>query len=113
MTKMLDGIGTSATRREDSRFVRGAGRYTDDLAAAGDLTGLFIRAEVAHGRILSATLDEARAVPGVVAILTGEDAAADGGQRGCDVVCRRVREAELESDVNPGAGGEARRAARW
>mgnify|MGYP000678154154 CR=1 FL=1 len=36
MTKMLDGIGTSATRREDSRFIRGAGRYTDDLAAAGD-----------------------------------------------------------------------------
>ncbi|MDF1731101.1 MAG: xanthine dehydrogenase family protein molybdopterin-binding subunit [Minwuia sp.] len=78
MTKMLDGIGASATRREDSRLVRGAGRYTDDLAAEGDLVGLFIRSEVAHGRILSATLDDARAVPGVVAILTGEDAAADG-----------------------------------
>lgn len=78
MTGMSDGIGAGTRRREDERFVRGAGRYTDDLARADDLFGLFVRAEVAHGRILSATLEEARAVPGVVAILTGEDAKADG-----------------------------------
>ncbi|MDF1720088.1 MAG: xanthine dehydrogenase family protein molybdopterin-binding subunit [Minwuia sp.] len=70
-------IGSRTVRLEDNRFLRGEGRYTDDLAEPGALHGLFIRSEVAHGRIRSVDLDAARAVPGVVAILSGQDAADD------------------------------------
>lgn len=78
MSDRREGIGSRLARLEDGRFVRGEGRYTDDLADDTALVGLFVRAEVAHGRIRNVDLDAARAVPGVVAILSGQDAVDDG-----------------------------------
>ncbi|HZQ02195.1 MAG TPA: xanthine dehydrogenase family protein molybdopterin-binding subunit [Reyranella sp.] len=70
-------IGQSITRREDQRFLTGRGRYTDNTAPRDALAVLFVRSPHAHARIVSIDKDAARAVPGVAAIYTAEDTAAD------------------------------------
>jgi len=71
-------IGRPVRRLEDRRFLTGCGRYTDDLVMAGALRVFFLRSPYAHARIRSIDPDTARAMPGVVAILTGAEAVADG-----------------------------------
>jgi carbon-monoxide dehydrogenase large subunit len=71
-------IGEPVQRAEDGRFVRGAGCYTDDLDRLGQLYAAFVRAPVAHGRIRAIETEPAAAMPGIVAVLTGADYAADG-----------------------------------
>ncbi len=73
------GIGASVKRREDFKFLRGTGRYTDDMSLPNLTHCFFIRANVAHAKITG--IDKARAeqAPGVVAILTGEDFTSVGG----------------------------------
>ena len=67
------GRAQPVRRFEDQRFLRGEGRYIDDTAPDGALTAVFYRAPVAHGRIVSLDLDEARAVDGVVAVWGASD----------------------------------------
>jgi carbon-monoxide dehydrogenase large subunit len=62
-------------RREDRPLVVGAGRYVDDLRPAGLCHAVFVRSPHAHARLVSARLDDARQVPGVVAVVTGADVA--------------------------------------
>ena len=71
------GIGASVRRKEDQRFITGKGRYTDDINRQGQAHAFFLRSPHAHARIRSIDLGKARRKPGVVAILTGEDLAAD------------------------------------
>jgi len=66
------------TRREDQRFLTGKGRYADNTAPAEALAVLFVRSPHAHARIVSIDKAEALALPGVAAIYTAEDTAADG-----------------------------------
>ena len=72
------GIGASVRRREDARFITGRGQYTDDVNRWGQTYAVFLRSPHARARIESIDLDEALRVPGVVAIYTGRDMAADG-----------------------------------
>ncbi len=65
-------------RFEDLRLVRGAGRYTDDVSVEGQAVAVFVRAPHAHARIVSIDVSAARGRPGVLAVLTGADYAADG-----------------------------------
>lgn len=60
-------------RKEDPRFVRGQGTYTDDVVLPGMLHGAILRSPVAHARIVSIDTSEALARPGVRAVLTGKD----------------------------------------
>jgi carbon-monoxide dehydrogenase large subunit len=60
-------------RREDARLLKGEGRYTADWNFPGQLYGAFLRSDRAHARIASLSTGAARAMPGVVAIFTGED----------------------------------------
>ena len=69
-------------RREDARLLTGAGRYTADWNLPSQLHAAFLRADHAHARILSIDIAAARAAPGVVAVLTGEDTQAAGYSRG-------------------------------
>ena len=69
-------------RREDRRLLTGAGRYTADRSLPGEAHAAFLRADRAHARIAALDLDAARAAPGVLAVLTGSDAAAAGYNRG-------------------------------
>lgn len=73
------GIGASSKRREDVRFLTGAGNYTDDINIHGQAYVHFLRSDVAHGRIVSIDTSEAAAMPGVVRIFTGDDFAGVGG----------------------------------
>ncbi len=73
------GIGASSKRREDVRFLTGKGTYTDDMAIAGQVHAVMVRSNVAHGRIKKVDTAKAEAMPGVLAVFTGEDFAAVGG----------------------------------
>ena len=71
-------IGRPLPRFEDLRLTRGAGRYTDDLDAAGAAHAALVRAPHAHAAILSIDTAAAMARPGVLAVLTGRDYRGDG-----------------------------------
>ncbi|WP_289150386.1 xanthine dehydrogenase family protein molybdopterin-binding subunit [uncultured Salipiger sp.] len=73
------GIGAAQKRREDVRFLTGAGRYTDDISAYGQTYCVFLRSDVAHGTIKSIDTSDAEAMPGVVRIFTGKDFEGIGG----------------------------------
>ncbi|MBV9904985.1 MAG: xanthine dehydrogenase family protein molybdopterin-binding subunit [Alphaproteobacteria bacterium] len=71
-------VGQSVKRKEDFRFITGQGRYTDDLAKAGQTYAVFVRSPHAHAKIRSIDTAPALKVPGVVAVLTGAELEADG-----------------------------------
>jgi carbon-monoxide dehydrogenase large subunit len=71
-------IGRPMPRFEDLRLLRGAGRYTDDMVMPGEAYAVFVRAPHAHAEIAAINSAAARARPGVLAVLTGEDYVADG-----------------------------------
>lgn len=73
------GIGASTKRREDVRFLTGRGRYTDDIQTQGELQAVFVRSNVANGKINSIDTSKAACMPGVLAIFTGADFAEVGG----------------------------------
>jgi len=68
-------IGKPLLRREDQRFLTGAGQYTDDVVLPGQTYGFFLRSPYAHARINSIDLSAALAAPGVLKIFTGADLA--------------------------------------
>lgn len=63
------GRAQPAVRREDLRFLTGAGRYVDDIAPETALHAVFLRSTVAHGRIVRLDLEPARQMPGVHLVL--------------------------------------------
>ncbi|MEL6840276.1 MAG: xanthine dehydrogenase family protein molybdopterin-binding subunit [Pseudomonadota bacterium] len=73
------GIGASTKRREDVRFLTGAGNYTDDINIHGQAYVHFLRADVAHATINSVDTSAAADMPGVLHIFTGADFEAVGG----------------------------------
>ncbi len=68
----IGGIGHSIRRHEDDRFIQGAGNYLDDIELPGMLHMAILRSPVAHANLVSINADEASALPGVVAVVTGE-----------------------------------------
>jgi aerobic carbon-monoxide dehydrogenase large subunit len=69
---VIRGIGHSVERKEDARFIRGRGTYVDDVTLPGMLHMELLRAPFAHARIRSIDTSAAAALPGVVAVVTGE-----------------------------------------
>ena len=72
------GVGFAAPRIEDGRLLRGRGRYTDDLTFPGEAHLYVLRSPHAAARIGAIGTDAAARAPGVLAVLTGADALADG-----------------------------------
>ncbi len=66
-------IGQSVRRKEDVRFLTGAGQYTDDVTFPHQTCGYFLRSPHAHAKIRKIDLTKAKSAPGVVAIFTGDD----------------------------------------
>jgi carbon-monoxide dehydrogenase large subunit len=66
-------IGQSVPRFEDPRLIRGGGRYVDDVTLPRMAHGYVLRSPHAHARIRSIDTTKAKAAPGVLAVLTGED----------------------------------------
>ena len=73
------GIGAAVRRKEDLRFVRGAGKYTDDMNLEGQAYAYILRSPHAHASIRSIDTSAARASDGVIAVFTAEDMTAVGG----------------------------------
>ena len=67
------GSGNSVKRVEDEALLRGAGRFSDNIPAAGQLHACFVRSPHAHARVAGIDVNEAAAMPGVVRILTGRE----------------------------------------
>jgi carbon-monoxide dehydrogenase large subunit len=71
-------LGQPITRREDRRFLTGRGRYADNTAPDDALAVLFVRSPHAHALIKGIDRRTALGLPGIIAIYTAEDTAADG-----------------------------------
>jgi carbon-monoxide dehydrogenase large subunit len=71
------GIGQAVRRVEDQRFLIGQGRYVDDMVLPAMGHGVNVLSPHAHARIKRIDVSKARAAPGVLLVLTGEDAKAD------------------------------------
>jgi len=74
----LTGIGQPLSRAEDKRFLTGKGRYVDDIRRQGAVHGVALLSPYAHARILSIDASQAESAPGVLCVLTGDDALHDG-----------------------------------
>ena len=66
-------IGRSVERKEDYRFLTGAGQYTDDLTLPRQTYACFLRSPHAHARIRSITTAAAPPAPGVLGVFTAKD----------------------------------------
>jgi carbon-monoxide dehydrogenase large subunit len=72
------GVGHSVRRKEDPRFIRGKGNFVDDIKLPGMLYMDIVRSPYAHAEIKSIDPSAALALPGVLAVVTGQDLAAAG-----------------------------------
>jgi carbon-monoxide dehydrogenase large subunit len=98
MTKF--GVAQSVRRVEDPRLLKGNGSYTDDISLPGTLHGVVLRSPHAAARIGGIDAAAATALPGVLAVYTGADLAADGiGGLPCAAL---VKNRDGSSQANPG-----------
>jgi carbon-monoxide dehydrogenase large subunit len=110
------GIGQPVRRKEDERLLTGQSRYGDDLVLPDVAHAVFVRSPHAHARIVSIGRQAALAAPGVLAVVTGADYAADslrpiphrvGLMQPPDVTVR-LRSAPVETPHYPLAADTAR-----
>ena len=73
----LPYIGESVLRKEDYRFLTGAGQYTDDITLPRMAHAVFVRSPHAHASIKSVDTRAAKSAPGVIGVLEGKDVAND------------------------------------
>src|ERR1041385_650318 len=72
------GIGQPVRRFEDTRLLRGHGRYINDINLPGQAHAVILRSPHAHAKFSSIDTTAAKAAPGVVAIFTNAEYSADG-----------------------------------
>ncbi|NKC14513.1 MAG: molybdopterin-dependent oxidoreductase [Gammaproteobacteria bacterium] len=77
-SRRADGIGAARLRSEDQRLVTGRGEFAGDFFPQEFCHAAVVRSPIAHGRIRAVDTASAAAMPGVLAVLTGADALADG-----------------------------------
>ena len=74
----ISGMGHRMKRKEDPRFIRGKGRYVDDIKLPGMLYMDIVRSPYAHARLVNIDASAALELEGVVAVITGKDLEAHG-----------------------------------
>ncbi|MBI2618768.1 MAG: carbon-monoxide dehydrogenase large subunit [Ignavibacteriales bacterium] len=72
MATEIQGMGHSVKRKEDPRFIQGKGNYVDDVKLPGMLYLDIVRSPYAHAKIKKIDTSKATAIPGVLAVVTGE-----------------------------------------
>ncbi len=77
-------VGSPAPRREDARLITGRGRFVGGVRLPDSAHAVVVRSDVAHGRVRGCALDAARAAPGVLDVITVEDA------RGVELPCAEL-----------------------
>ena len=96
------GIGASVKRREDLRFLTGAGTYTDDLNLPGQAYGVFLRSPHPRAALGEIDVSEALKMEGVLAVFTGKDTAADGlGDLPCGWLVKSRDGSDMASAPHP------------
>lgn len=96
------GIGASVKRREDLRFLTGAGTYTDDLNLPGQAYGVFLRSPHPRAALGEIDVSEALKTEGVLAVFTGKDTAADGlGDLPCGWLVKSKDGSDMASAPHP------------
>src|SRR4029079_3630189 len=75
---MKFGVGQPVRRFEDQTLITGKGRYTDDITLPNMAQAYVLRARVAHANMRKIDTSAAKAMPGLLLVLTGEDVRADG-----------------------------------
>ena len=96
----VDGIGARTLRKEDKRFITGRGQYTDDITLPGQLHASFVRSPHAHAKINSIDASSAKAMDGVIDVLTGDQLVADGIG---NIICGWMIHSKDGSPMNMGA----------
>ena len=94
-----NGIGASVRRKEDKRFITGAGTYTDDISRPGQAYACFVRSPYPHATLNGIDKAAAEAAPGVLAVLTGDDVA-EAGWGG--LICGWMVKSKDGSDMKAG-----------
>ena len=110
-------IGQPVPRFEDPRLLQGGGRYVDDMVLPGMAFGYVLRSPHAHARIRKIDTAKAKAAPGVLAVLTGDDWQGRGlgrpaGARRAQAPRRLARLSAALSGAGQGPGALGRRLRR-
>jgi Aldehyde oxidase and xanthine dehydrogenase, a/b hammerhead domain len=71
----VGGMGHPIKRKEDLRFIQGKGNYVDDVQLPDMVYGHMVRSPYAHARLKGVNTEKAKQLPGVLAVITGEDLA--------------------------------------
>jgi len=101
------GIGARVRRTEDFRFITGKGQYTDDINRPGQTFIQFVRSPHAHAKIKGIDARVAAGMPGVVAVLTGADLAADKiGNLICGWMIHSKDGSPMKMAAHPAIAGE-------
>jgi carbon-monoxide dehydrogenase large subunit len=95
-------IGARIERKEDYRFLTGAGQYTDDISLPGQAYAAFVRSPHAHAVLKKINVEKARKAPGVLAVYTGADlAAAKVGGLPCGWLITDVKGEPMKEPPHP------------
>jgi len=96
------GSGQAVRRIEDGPLLRGHGSFSDDLSLPGQTHMVFLRSPHAHARIVSIDTTESKAIPGVLAVITGADLEAAGlGRLGIALPFKRPDGSPLAAPARP------------
>ena len=99
-SRLKFGIGQPVPRREDPKLLQGQGRYTDDIALAGQLHAWVLRSPYAHAVLKGMDVAEAKAAPGVHAVITAADLA-DYGDMTCALPLKNADGTPLRTTRRP------------
>ena len=102
----VEGIGASVVRKEDKRFITGKGRYVDDIKLLGMTFAHFVRSPHAHAKVKSIDSAAAMEMPGVIAVLTGQQLIDD---KIGNLICGWAITSKDGSPMKMGAGRRWRR----
>jgi carbon-monoxide dehydrogenase large subunit len=69
----IGGMGHSVKRKEDARLIQGHGNFVDDIRLPRMVYGQIVRSPFAHARLKGINIENAMKVPGVLAVITGQD----------------------------------------
>ena len=97
---MSEGIGAAVKRKEDKRFITGAGRYTDDIRLENQAYAAFVRSPHAHAKVTGIDKSAAEGMDGVLAVLDGKQLTGDGIG---NIICGWAITSKDGSPMNMGA----------
>jgi aerobic carbon-monoxide dehydrogenase large subunit len=97
----LPHIGEAIKRKEDYRFLTGAGQYTDDINLPNQRFAVFVRSPHAHANITSVDVSRAEAMPGVIKVFVGKDLEGKMGGLPCGWLIHNTDGTPMKEPAHP------------